>query len=61
MAKKAFDFSLNDRLLGWICFVFLAFFAASALQADNIDNQDYVLSGAMDFIVEAGVANDYTE
>ena len=38
-----------------------AFFAVGASYADNIDNQDYVLSGAMDFIAEAGVTDDYTE
>lgn len=37
------------------------FFAVGASYADNIDNQDYVLSGAMDFIAEAGVTGDYTE
>ena len=61
MAKKTFDVSYNGKLLRWVCFVFSAFFAVGASYADNIDNQDYVLSGAMDFIAEAGVTDDYTE
>ena len=61
MAKKTFDVSHNGKLLRWACFVFSAFFAVGASYADNIDNQDYVLSGAMDFIAEAGVTDDYTE
>ena len=59
--KKTFDVSYNGKLLRWVCFVFSAFFAVGASYADNIDNQDYVLSGAMDFIAEAGVTDDYTE
>lgn len=59
MAKKTFDVSHNGKLLRWACFVFPAFFASGAIYADNIDNQDYVLSGAMDFIAESGVTNVY--
>ena len=59
MAKKAFDISLNDRLLRLAYFVFAAFFAVGMLHADNIDNQDNVLSRGTNFIVEAGGTNIY--
>ena len=59
MTKKTFGAGLKDKLLRCACFAFSVFFASGAIYADNIDNQDYVLSGAMDFIAESGVTNVY--
>ena len=59
MTKKMFGAGLNDKLLRCACFAFSVFFASGAIYADNVDNHDYELSGAMDFIAESGVTNVY--